>query len=263
MFDIGVNLTSSQFAHDAPEVVARAKQARVTGLILIGSDIPDSEQALALANQWPDYCFATAGIHPHHAKDADNSSLERLEELLSDRNRALVALGECGLDFNRNFSPPADQERIFSQQLELAAKLKRPIYMHCRDAHKHFIELLRPWVGKIPGMLLHCFTGNREELEECLELGLMIGITGWVCDERRGQELRQLVPLIPDERLLIETDAPYLLPRDLSPKPKSRRNEPCYLSHILEVVALLRQQSPEQLRDQLEQNCRAFFSLTR
>lgn len=108
------------------------------------------------------------------------------------REPEVVAIGECGLDFNRNFSTPQEQEAAFSAQLALAAELSMPVFLHCRDAHDRFLALLTPWLDKLPGAVVHCFTGSREEMRECVELGLFIGITGWVCDERRGLELRAL-----------------------------------------------------------------------
>ena len=173
----------------------------------------------------------------------------------------MVAIGECGLDFNRDFSPRPEQEAAFSAQLELAAELQLPVFMHCRDAHARFVALLEPWLPRLPAAVLHCFTGNGDELAECLALGLHIGITGWVCDERRGEELRTLVPRIPAGRLMIETDAPYLQPRDLSPKPKSRRNEPAFLAHIAATIADLRGEPVEQLLRHTRATSRAFFRL--
>lgn len=172
-----------------------------------------------------------------------------------------MAIGECGLDFNRNFSTPAEQENAFTAQLALAAELGMPVFMHCRDAHERFLALLEPWLDKLPGAVLHCFTGSRQEALDCLERGLYLGITGWVCDERRGLELRELLPVIPADRLLVETDAPYLLPRDMQPKPASRRNEPAYLGHILESVARWRGEDPHWLCAQTDDNVRRLFGI--
>jgi TatD DNase family protein len=173
----------------------------------------------------------------------------------------VVAIGECGLDFNRNFSTPEDQEKAFTAQLALAAELEMPVFMHCRDAHERFITLLEPWLDKLPGAVLHCFTGSHQDALDCLNRGLYLGITGWVCDERRGLELRELLPAIPAERLLLETDAPYLLPRDMKPKPASRRNEPAYLGHIVESVAHWRGEDPHWLAAQTDDNVRRLFRI--
>jgi len=226
MFDIGVNLTSSQFAKDRDDVVARAFAAGVNGMLLTGTNLHESQQALKLAQYYP-HCWSTAGVHPH-----------------------------------RNFSTPQEQERAFEAQLRIAAELQMPIFMHCRDAHERFLTLLEPWLDSLPGAVLHCFTGTRQEMQDCVDRGLYIGITGWVCDERRGMELRELLPFIPVERLLIETDAPYLLPRDLTPKPTSRRNEPAHLPHILERIAHWRGEDPQWLSATIDANVRTLFEVT-
>lgn len=173
----------------------------------------------------------------------------------------VVAVGECGLDFNRNFSTPAEQETAFSAQLAIAAELGMPVFLHCRDAHDRFFALLEPWLDHLPGAVLHCFTGSRDELQACLDHGMFIGITGWVCDERRGLELRELLPMIPADRLLLETDAPYLLPRDMRPKPASRRNEPAFVPHILARVAEWRGEEAQWLEGVTDSNARQLFNI--
>ncbi|PWC19817.1 3'-5' ssDNA/RNA exonuclease TatD [Brenneria roseae subsp. roseae] len=259
MFDIGVNLTSSQFAKDRGLVVARAKQSGVSGMLITGTNIEESRQALALTEQYPTYCWSTAGVHPHDASHWDESAAEQVHDMA--QSDCVVAIGECGLDFNRNFSTPADQAFAFSAQLALAAELSLPVFLHCRDAHSRFLALLKPWISKLPAAVVHCFTGNRTELDECLTAGLMVGITGWVCDERRGLELRSLLKHIPADRLLLETDAPYLLPRDLNPKPASRRNEPCFLPHIVHQVAGWREEDALWLGQKTDENARRVFRL--
>ncbi|WP_028024247.1 3'-5' ssDNA/RNA exonuclease TatD [Enterovibrio calviensis] len=259
MIDIGVNLASSRFDKDRDEVVARAQLAGVSAMLLTGTDLETSPQAALLAAQYPDFAYSTAGVHPHDAKSVDDLSLPTIRELAVQPQ--VVAIGECGLDFNRDFSPRPQQEAVFDAHLRLAAELDMPVFLHCRDAHERFMAILTPWLPKLPGAVLHCFTGSEDELRECLDAGLHIGITGWVCDERRGEALREIVPLIPDDRLMIETDAPYLLPRDLKPKPKSSRNEPCYLPHIANTIAVLREQDAELVISQSVENTRRLFKL--
>lgn len=259
MFDIGVNLTSSQFAKDRHDVVVRAQQAGVRGMLLTGTNLQSSQDACQLSTLYPNYCWSTAGVHPHDAAHWSTDCEAGIRQLAERPD--VVAIGECGLDFNRNFSTPEQQEHAFTAQLALAGELQMPLFLHCRDAHERFIALLEPWLDKIPGAVVHCFTDNRQALERYISLGLYVGITGWICDERRGLELRELVDAIPADRLLIETDAPYLLPRDLQPKPASRRNEPCYLGHIVEQVAILRQEEPAWLGQITEDNARRLFSL--
>ena len=259
MFDIGLNLTSAQFAKDCDEVVARAFSAGVKGLLLTGTNLHESEQAQQMAQRY-DPCWSTAGVHPHDSSQWTQHSAEKIYALATTPE--VVAVGECGLDFNRNFSTPAEQEAAFTAQLALAAELGMPVFMHCRDAHERFLALLEPWLDKLPGAVLHCFTGTRQEAIACLDRGVYLGITGWVCDERRGLELRELLPVIPADRLLVETDAPYLLPRDMQPKPTSRRNEPAYLGHILERIAHWRGEDVQWLDAQTDDNVRRLFGVT-
>jgi TatD DNase family protein len=257
MIDIGINLTSPQFAGEQDELVERARAAGLSALILTGTDLAGSQESAALASRWPDYCFSTAGVHPHDAKSVDQQTLAALRELATLPQ--VVAIGECGLDYNRDFSPRPVQDAVFDAQLALAAELNMPVFLHCRDAHARFIKILAPWLPELPGAVLHCFTGTDEELDECLALGLHIGVTGWICDERRGLLLREQVARIPAGRLMIETDAPYLVPRDLKPRPK--RNEPAFLPHIAQVVAACRAEAPEALLAHTRATSAAFFQL--
>ncbi|UTV27689.1 3'-5' ssDNA/RNA exonuclease TatD [Photobacterium atrarenae] len=259
MIDIGVNLTNSRFDKDRDDVVARARAAGVEGLILTGTSVAESQQALTMARQWPGYCYSTAGVHPHDAKTVTDLALPDIRALAGEPE--VVAVGECGLDFNRDFSPRPQQEAVFEAQLALAAELNKPVFMHCRDAHSRFLAILKPWRDQLPAAVLHCFTGTEAELRDCLDLDLHIGITGWVCDERRGTELRALVGLIPDERLMIETDCPYLLPRDYRPKPKSSRNEPKFLPHIAGVIAQCRGQDAVAVMKHSCATTKAFFAI--
>lgn len=260
MIDIGVNLTNSQFDDDRDDVVARAKAAGVSCLVLTGTDLAESlAVADYAAGQSSGFCYATAGIHPHDAKTFDEHSLNRLRELAV--RPEVVAIGECGLDYNRDFSPRPQQDAVFEAQLALAAELQLPVFMHCRDAHRRFMDILAPWRARLPAAVLHCFTGSEAELRDCLALDLHIGITGWICDERRGQELQQLVSLIPGNRLMIETDSPYLLPRDLPFKHHGRRNEPAYLPHIAHRIAACRGENPDLLIAETTATSRAFFRI--
>jgi TatD DNase family protein len=233
--DIGLNLAHDSFDHDRERVLADAWAVGVRFAVITGSTLASSRAAIALVRTRPQVLRATAGVHPHHASELHDSDRQELEALLALPE--VGAAGECGLDHYRNFSPPADQERAFRLQLELAARSGKPVFLHQRDAHAAFMAILRDYRARLAGGVAHCFTGDAAQLDDCLDLDLHIGITGWICDERRGTHLRELVRRIPAERLLLETDAPYLLPRDLDPKPRSRRNEPRYLPHVLAAVA--------------------------
>jgi TatD DNase family protein len=260
LIDIGSNLTHDSFTADRDAVMARALQAGVRRQIITGADLVSSHQAAALAEQHPARLWSTAGVHPHHARSFAGSQRAELIELLLLKQ--VVAVGECGLDYFRNLSPPDTQRQAFIAQLEIAAQIHKPVFLHQRDAHGDFTAILRDFAGSLKGGVAHCFTGGAAELEVYLALGLYIGITGWACDERRGLELRSSVARIPLERLLIETDAPYLLPRNMDPKPKSRRNEPCYLPHIAATVASLRGETLETIGAATTRNAVALFGLT-
>lgn len=235
IIDIGANLTHDSFDHDRDAVLVAAAAAGVRRLVVTGTSVTVSIQAAALCERHPGVLYSTAGVHPHHATDFDGHTAAALRTLLA--SRTVVAVGECGLDFFRDYSPHDQQRAAFAAQLELAAETQKPVFLHQRDAHDEFVALLAPMRTRLVGGVAHCFTGGRNELATYLDLGLYIGVTGWVCDERRGADLRAALPAIPLDRLLIETDAPYLLPRDLTPKPQHRRNEPKFLAHILERVA--------------------------
>ncbi len=257
--DIGANLTHKSFDPDRPQAIERGIAAGVCKMIVTGSSAEYSAQAAGLAAEYPGILFSTAGIHPHHAAEISDGDRERLHALL--QMDCTVAVGECGLDYCRNYSPKKAQRNVFSLQLELAAELGMPVFLHQRDAHSDFIAILREHFPGIPRAVAHCFTGSGDELSDCLGLGLYIGITGWICDERRGHHLKELVSEILPERLMIETDAPYLLPRDLRPKPSSRRNEPMYLPHIAETIAESLKIDIEELARQTTKNSEYFFSL--
>lgn len=259
LIDIGANLTHDSFTDDLDEVLASALAAGVTRMVVTGSSDQGNIEAAELAEAHPGRLFATAGVHPHHAADYTDASDELIRSLLL-RN-SVVAVGECGLDYYRDFSPRDAQREAFRSQLDIAADTGKPLFLHQRDAHDDFVEILQQSRAGISRAVAHCFTADGDALEEYLELGLWIGITGWICDERRGQHLRDIVAKIPDDRLLIETDAPYLLPRTLQPRPKSRRNEPAYLPEVLRVVAEARQQSEEHVAAITTANAEYFFSL--
>jgi TatD DNase family protein len=259
LIDIGINLAHDSYDADRDAVIARAAAAGVVQMIVTGSSAASSRAAIALARQHPGMLFATAGVHPHQATELNAAVLAELDELAAARE--VVAVGECGLDYYRNYSPQAVQREAMQRQLELAGRCRKPVFLHQRDAHADFIAILREHWPALAGGVAHCFTGGAAELDCYLELGLTIGITGWICDERRGSHLLELVRRIPADRLLLETDGPYLLPRDLEPKPSSRRNEPVYLPHIAAVVARARGEPAEMLAKSSTQAARRLFGI--
>lgn len=259
LVDIGANLTHGSFDDDRDAVVQRAAAAGVRRMILTGSSLSGSQDAIELAATAPGQFFATAGVHPHHASEYSDAVHAGIAGLLA--HEAAVAVGECGLDYFRNYSSREEQRVAFERQLSIAEETGKPVFLHQRDAHDDFVAILQPFAGRITRGVAHCFTSGARELEDYLAMGLYIGITGWICDERRGGHLKDIVPLIPDDRLLIETDAPYLLPRTLRPKPKSRRNEPAYLREVLRAVAASLGRSEEAVAESTTANAERFFDL--
>ena len=257
LVDIGANLTHPAFHADLEEVLARAEVAGVSAMVVTGTSVAESTNALKAAKTYPQTLYATAGVHPHHARECDESTIPALRVLAQQPK--VVAIGECGLDFNRNYSPHPDQEKWFRLQVELAIELKKPLFLHSRDAAEQFSAILKSYV--LPNAVAHCFTGEKAELHAYLDLGLYIGITGWICDERRGKHLLELVKDIPADKLMLETDSPYLTPRTMRPQPKARRNEPAFLPHVLKTVAQALGKSPEQVAEETTHNARTFFGL--
>lgn len=263
--DIGVNLTNKRFADDCPEVLKRARAAGVSRCIITGTSLGASETAIRLCgryrDEFPNMLFATAGVHPHEASTLNGETLGKIRRLAKENPGTVVAIGETGLDFFRNFSPPEVQIAAFEAQIELAADLNLPLFLHERDAHEDQFAILKGFGRDLPKGVIHCFTGDRKALEDYLELGLHIGITGWICDERRGRELQNLAADIPLDRVLVETDAPYLTPRSLNPRPANNRNEPAFLSEVVTTLAACRNESPGELARQTTGNAIRLFEL--
>ena len=235
LIDTGLNLTHDSFDRDRDAVWQRAREAGVTRAILTGASREHSPKALELARTRSGEWFATAGVHPHHAVEYTDECDAEMRALHA--HPEVVAVGETGLDYFRDFSPRPAQRKAFERQLQIGVDTGKPLFLHQRDAHADFMAVMKGFGGKLGPAVVHCFTGTREELFDYLDQDWYVGITGWLCDERRGQHLREIVKNIPAHRLLVETDAPYLLPRTLRPMPKDRRNEPAFLPHIVEELA--------------------------
>ena len=259
LIDIGANLAHDSFDDDRDDVLERAQSSGVTRMVVTGSSDASNRRAAELVDTYPGVLYSTAGVHPHHAADY-NDAADALIRRLTERD-SVVAVGECGLDYFRNFSPRDDQLRAFRSQLKIAVDTGKPAFLHQRDAHDDFVEVLELFLPRLTRAVAHCFTGEHESLREYLGMGLYIGITGWICDERRGRHLYEIADAIPDDRLMIETDAPYLLPRTLRPKPKTRRNEPAWLPEVLRIVAEARGQSIEHVAAITTANAERFFGL--
>jgi len=262
LIDIGVNLAGRAFERDLPQVLERARAAGVTQLVVTGTSVEHSQAAHLLTEQYPDSLFSTAGIHPHEAAEATEDSLQALRELAAQS--AVKAIGECGLDFNRNIASEQHQVAAFEAQIELAVDLEMPLFLHERDAFKTQHEILSHYRDSLSGIVIHCFTGEKQQAFSYLDIDCHIGITGWICDARRGYHLHDFIGDIPLNRLMIESDAPYLLPR-VTPKiklVKSGRNEPCTLPHVLHTIAEHSGKTRAEIAKQTRRNAIDFFALS-
>ena len=258
LIDIGINLGHESFDHDRSAVLEAAWEAGLVAMILTGTCLHASQKASALASTHP-RLYSTAGVHPHDAASWRKDTSDALRTLLALDH--VVAVGETGLDYYRDFSPRDQQRAALCAQLELAVETRLPVFLHQRDAHVDFLPILTEYRSSLSRAVVHCFTGTRDELEDYLALDMHIGITGWVCDERRGIHLAEMLKDIPKDRLMIETDSPYLLPRTIIPKPKSRRNVPANLVWVLQMVAQCLQLSTEELARQTTTNAGDFFGI--
>ncbi|PWT71876.1 MAG: hypothetical protein C5B46_07640 [Proteobacteria bacterium] len=259
LIDIGANLTNGAFRDDLAAVIARARSVRLAAIVVTGTTVEISEAASGLAAEHPDFLYATAGVHPHHASDWSEASALALSQLL--REVRVVAVGECGLDFERNYSPPDAQRSCFRRQLELACDVGKPLFLHCRGAHRPFLEMLDQFRGRLPKVVVHCFTEGVDEARAYVERGWHIGITGWIADEKRGGALREAVRQIPLHRLLVETDAPYLVPLNKPDARRRDRNEPAFLPWVAKKLAECRKQEESLIAHATTRTSLEFFDL--
>ena len=262
MIDIGINLTNKQFAGECDEIINRAINAGVEQILLTGTSVRSSKEALALAKEYPDTLFATAGIHPHDAKSMNNESINILKALLSEKQ--VIAVGECGLDFDRDFSPRPVQEACFHAQLTLSEEVSKPLFLHERAAFEHFIAILAEH-KQLPQAVVHCFTGSLKEVKTYLDKGYYIGFTGAVSDSRRFAHLEEVVRYVPLDRMLIETDAPFMMPKNIPNRQLSykqqRRNEPAFLPYVAQSIAHFKGIPLKAVTESTTQNAQELFKL--
>ena len=255
--DIACNFTSDRFDNDLDEVINQAIVNNITKFGLICSQLSDIDKLLEIYNRYSKDMFFTIGVHPHHANEINEEYLKKLKEVINNNNPH--AIGETGLDFFRNLSTYEEQIFAFEEQIKIAIDTNKPLFLHQRDSHDDFIKILRKYSSDINKSVVHCFTGTKEQLDDYLELDCYIGVTGWICDAKRNVELRKTIKNIPLERLMIETDCPYLIPKNLEKKPKNNRNEPTYLNHIADEVALLMEKDINDIREKTYKTSLSFF----
>ncbi len=256
--DIACNFTSDRFDNDLDEVIDRAVANNITKFGLICSQLSDLDKLLEIYKRYSKEMFFTIGVHPHHANEINEEYLEKLKEAISINNPH--AIGETGLDFFRNLSTYEEQIFAFEEQIKIAIDKNKPLFLHQRDSHDDFIKILRKYSSEISKAVVHCFTGTQKQLDDYLELDFYIGITGWICDEKRNVELRKTIKNIPLQRLMIETDCPYLIPKNLPEKPKNNRNEPNNLNHIVAQISMLMNIDECLLRKETFKNSKNFFN---
>ncbi|HRH41864.1 MAG TPA: TatD family hydrolase [Pyrinomonadaceae bacterium] len=261
--DIGINLTNKQFQNDVQKIISNAINAGVEQMILTGTSIRNSEQSAQLAKKYPDNLFATAGIHPHDAKHFDEHSIPKLKQLLQESH--VVSVGECGLDFDRDFSPRPMQEKCYEAQLQLAVEINKPLFLHERAAFTRFNSITDNYLSNLPKAVVHCFTGSLDEAKIYLDKGFYLGFTGAVSDVRRFEQLKEVVKYTPLDRLLIETESPFMLakniPKNLLTKHHERRNEPAFLPFVAETIAEFKGVSLEEIARQTTMNAKLFFGI--
>ena len=258
LFDIACNFSSNRYDNDLHEVIKNAKNNNVTKFLVVSASINDVDKIYSIYQKYKSDCFFTIGTHPHHANEINSDSIKKMRILVQDLKPS--SIGETGLDFFRNLSTLEEQIFAFEEQIKLSIEFNKPLFLHQRDAHNEFIKIIMKYKNDINKAVVHCFTGTQKQLDTYLNLGFCIGLTGWICDERRNVELRKSIKNIPLDRLMIETDSPYLIPRNLIIKPKNNRNEPSYLPHIAKEIADIINIDLSKLIDITYKNSISFFS---
>lgn len=249
----------SSFKKDRKDIIEEAKKVGVDKSIITGTNVNSSKIAADFASKFPETLYSTAGVHPHDAKTCDDKTLEQLRKIAE--NPSVVAIGECGLDYNRDFSPRDVQREWFEKQVELAEELNMPLFLHEREAHEDLYKILESHPEIAKKAVVHCFTGTLKEAQNYIDLGCYIGVTGWICDVKRGKSLQEAVSVIPSDKLMIETDAPFLIPKNFDKKPKKNRNEPKYLPHILKTIAYYKDEDCETLKKEVTKTTEKFFNI--
>lgn len=261
--DIGINLTNRQFQNDADDIIQNALDADVVQMVLTGTSVRNSEESARIAAAYPGVLYSTAGIHPHDAKSFDGQSIAKLKALL--QKKQVVSVGECGLDFDRDFSPRDKQEQCYKAQLELAIAVQKPLFLHERAAFNRFIAITSEYLPQLPKAVVHCFTGSLQEAKTYLDKGFYLGFTGAISDVNRFAHLKEVVHYVPLDRLLIETDAPFMLPKNVPKtiltKYHERRNEPAFLPYVAGTIAQFKGVGLDVVAKHSTENAEAFFGM--
>ncbi len=258
LIDIGANLTHPELKKKINVIVDNIKSANIKKVIITSSNIQDTKEALEIINKYPDLFYTTVGFHPHNAKDYKPDNAVEIKDFLN--NNKVLAIGECGLDFYRKYSSKEEQIFCFEQHLEIAKTIKKPIFLHERHAFKDFVNILNKHKDELFKYVVHCFTGTKEELKSYIDMGCYIGITGWITDANRGKHLHEIIKYIPEDRLMIETDSPYLIPHNINFK-HDGINEPSYLTYVVETIAKCLNKDINYIKDRTFRNTKLFFNI--
>ena len=258
LIDIGANLLDKNLYQNIDSIIQKSKSNNVEKIIITSSHINDTKEAIKLIHKEPNMFYTTVGFHPHNAKDYKDHYYDEMDNMCNLPE--VKAIGECGLDYRRNYSSPIDQIYCFRKHLDLACNNNLPMFLHEREAHDDFLILLKEYIHKIENVVVHCFTGSKQELENYLDLGCYIGITGWITDPKRGYHLHDIIKYIPSDKLMIETDSPYLLPFDYSITNK-KYNEPSNLIYIMDAISKILKKDKKVLSSEIYNNTYDFFNL--
>ena len=253
------NINHESFKNDLGDILDAANNVGVEYFFCPASKEKEIEDLINLSESYQKNIFCSVGIHPHNASDLKPNTIENLKKYLG--NQHVKAIGEIGLDYYRNFQSPEIQKKCFNAFLELASTNQYPVFLHHREAFSDFYPMIKNCIGEVPDSIVHCFTGTKSELKKFLDLGLYIGITGWICDPKRGADLREIIKYIPLDRLLIETDAPYLVPKNMVNKPRNNRNEPLFLEHIANDISELLNIDKALLAEETTNNFKKLFRI--
>lgn len=254
-YDIGLNLFCRQFPN--PEKIIEEADKNGVSCILTGTDMKENRHIHEFVKTHN--VFGTAGIHPHNADRVKQEDFDLMEQILSE-NEKIVAVGECGLDYDRMFSSKENQIRCLEKHIVLAEKLNMPLFLHERSAADDFVKRFKKHPDICGKSVVHCFTGDRTTLDKYLSMGFSIGITGWICDDRRAKELREAVRLIPLDRILVETDAPYLTPKNVPGL--ERTNVPQNISYVVKDLAKYMNVAEDELTENAKKNTERVFGIS-
>ena len=266
MIDGGVNLCSKQFENYVGTLIAHAKQSGIRGLISISNSRKEWRQNLSHIEQYTGDNFqiwTTIGIHPHSAKNVRGNDIYQELETYALKP-GVIAIGECGLDYDRMFSEKDVQIQVFKEQIDIAGKLDIPLYLHEREAATDFISILHESKQKYPNLrgLIHCFTGTSSEMTEYLDMGFYIGITGWLCDNRRNASLLEAINILPPDRFILETDSPFLTPFSYVRRWDTRRNQPDSIFDISLRLSKILDCDERDVIERSVENCQRLFGVT-